>query len=167
MLEGRGADGSNGRRREVTDLYATVLEVVKRYHGAARITRVSYGAGMPVDRLRNFVERLLALGLLRTEEVERSAGLRYHTAGSRVPRHVLEDARLRRGAGAADQGDRRAPSVSRYHDRAGCPTQPYRGTERSTRTDQASIPPDRFATEENPWFSRYAATIMERVPPWQ
>ncbi len=58
------------RRREVTDLYATVLEVVKRYHGAARITRVSYGAGMPVDRLRTFLDRLLQLGLLRTEEVD-------------------------------------------------------------------------------------------------
>ncbi|MGP8077583.1 MAG: winged helix-turn-helix domain-containing protein [Thermoplasmata archaeon] len=70
MLEGRGPEPGNGRRREVTDLYATVLEVVKRYHGAARITRVSYGAGMPVDRLRNFVERLLALGLLRSEEID-------------------------------------------------------------------------------------------------
>jgi len=70
MAGGRGAEPGNGRRREVTDLYATVLEVVKRYHGAARITRVSYGAGMPVDRLRNFVERLLALGLLRSEEID-------------------------------------------------------------------------------------------------
>jgi predicted transcriptional regulator len=58
------------RRREVTDLYATVLEVVKRYHGSARITRVSYGAGMPVDRLRSFVGRLLALGLLRSDEID-------------------------------------------------------------------------------------------------
>ncbi|HYB62884.1 MAG TPA: winged helix-turn-helix domain-containing protein [Thermoplasmata archaeon] len=63
-------NGATGRRRELTDLYATVLEVVKRYHGAARVTRVSYGAGMPVDRLRAFLERLLALGLLRTEEVD-------------------------------------------------------------------------------------------------
>ncbi|HTP55873.1 MAG TPA: winged helix-turn-helix domain-containing protein [Thermoplasmata archaeon] len=70
MPVGRGAEPGNGRRREVTDLYATVLEVVKRYHGAARITRVSYGAGMPVDRLRNFVERLLALGLLEREEID-------------------------------------------------------------------------------------------------
>ena len=63
-------DGAPGgpRRREVSDLYATVLEVVKRYHGAARITRISYGAGMPVDRLRNFVDRLLLLGLLKSEE---------------------------------------------------------------------------------------------------
>jgi predicted transcriptional regulator len=68
---GAGAErGSPPRRREVTDLYATVLEVVKRYHGAARVTRVSYGAGMPVDRLRTFVERLLALGLLRSEEFD-------------------------------------------------------------------------------------------------
>lgn len=58
------------RRREVSDLYATVLEVVKRYHGTARITRISYGAGMPVDRLRNFVERLQSLGLLRSEELD-------------------------------------------------------------------------------------------------
>jgi predicted transcriptional regulator len=64
--DGRGAP----RRREVSDLYATVLEVVKRYHGEARITRVSYGAGMPVDRLRNFVDRLISLGLLRSQEIE-------------------------------------------------------------------------------------------------
>jgi predicted transcriptional regulator len=65
-------DGSSGapRRREVSDLYATVLEVVKRYHGAARITRISYGAGMPVDRLRNFVDRLQTLGLLKAEEFD-------------------------------------------------------------------------------------------------
>ena len=64
------ANGGSTRRRELTDLYATVLEVVKRYHGAARVTRISYGAGMPVDRLRRFLDRLLALGLLRSEEVD-------------------------------------------------------------------------------------------------
>ncbi|MGA7475762.1 MAG: winged helix-turn-helix domain-containing protein [Thermoplasmata archaeon] len=65
-------DGTPGspRRREVSDLYATVLEVVKHYHGAARITRISYGAGMPVDRLRNFVDRLQSLGLLKSEELD-------------------------------------------------------------------------------------------------
>lgn len=58
------------RRREGTDLYATILEVVKTYHGAARITRMSYGAGMPVDRLRPAVDRLLHLGLLGAREDE-------------------------------------------------------------------------------------------------
>ena len=70
MLEGGDGRANAPRRREVTDLYATVLEVVKRYHGAARVTRVSYGAGMPVDRLRTFFERLQALGLLRSEELD-------------------------------------------------------------------------------------------------
>ena len=63
-------NGPSARRREATDLYATVLEVVKRYHGGARVTRVSYGAGMPVDRLRTLIERLLTLGLLRSEELD-------------------------------------------------------------------------------------------------
>ncbi|MGA8664627.1 MAG: winged helix-turn-helix domain-containing protein [Thermoplasmata archaeon] len=70
MTPDRSGPNSGGRRREATDLYATVLEVVKRYHGGARITRVSYGAGMPVDRLRILMDRLLALGLLESEEVD-------------------------------------------------------------------------------------------------
>lgn len=63
----RNASGA-ARRREQSDLYATILEVVKRHDGRARITRVSYGAGMPVDRLRRAVDRLIQLGLLRAGE---------------------------------------------------------------------------------------------------
>ncbi|HXQ48351.1 MAG TPA: winged helix-turn-helix domain-containing protein [Thermoplasmata archaeon] len=70
MIAARSPGDGGARRREATDLYATVLEVVKRYHGAARITRVSYGAGMPVDRLRLVMDRLLALGLLQSEEID-------------------------------------------------------------------------------------------------
>ncbi len=70
MLEDQPDRPSPARRREITDLYATVLEVVKRYRGVARITRVSYGAGMPVDRLRIFLDRLLALGLLRSDDFD-------------------------------------------------------------------------------------------------
>ena len=55
-------------RRSPVDLYATILEVAKRYGGEGRITRISYGAGMPVNRLRRFVDRLVALGLLHAEE---------------------------------------------------------------------------------------------------
>jgi predicted transcriptional regulator len=70
MMPERAGRDPGSRRREATDLYATVLEVVKRYHGGARITRVSYGAGMPVDRLRLLMDRLLTLGLLESEEVD-------------------------------------------------------------------------------------------------
>ncbi len=60
----------SARRRESTELYASVLEVVKRHHGAARITRVSYGVGMPVDRLRVLIGHLLDLGLLKSAELD-------------------------------------------------------------------------------------------------
>jgi predicted transcriptional regulator len=70
-MERAGPSGPpSPRRREATDLYATVLEVVKRYHGSARVTRISYGAGMPVDRLKRFLDRLVVLGLLRSEELD-------------------------------------------------------------------------------------------------
>ncbi|MCI4372815.1 MAG: hypothetical protein L3K02_04135 [Thermoplasmata archaeon] len=70
MTPERSSGDAGARRREATDLYATVLEVVKRYHGSARITRVSYGAGMPVDRLRLLMDRLLSLGLLQSADVD-------------------------------------------------------------------------------------------------
>ena len=55
-------------RRERSDIFAEILEVVKRYHGRGRITRISYGAGMPVDRLRDALDQLDRLGLLRSLE---------------------------------------------------------------------------------------------------
>ena len=66
VVSSSGERGS--RRREQSDIFATILEVVKRHHGAARITRISYGAGMPVDRLRLAIERLVSLGLLAARE---------------------------------------------------------------------------------------------------
>jgi predicted transcriptional regulator len=69
-MRSSGEGSGPPRRREQTDLFATILEVVKRYHGAARITRVSYGAGMPVDRLRVSIDRLISLGLLRSGELD-------------------------------------------------------------------------------------------------
>ncbi len=59
-----GVGGSQRRRREPSDLYATILEVIKRYRGQGRVTRISYGAGMPVDRLRSSLDRLVRLGLV-------------------------------------------------------------------------------------------------------
>lgn len=52
-----------GKRRSKTDLYATVLEVIVRYPEGCRITRLSYGVGVPVDRLKTMVEALYSLGL--------------------------------------------------------------------------------------------------------
>lgn len=46
------------------ELYATVLEVVTRYPEGIGITRLSYGVGVPVDRLRVMVDALCSYGLM-------------------------------------------------------------------------------------------------------
>ncbi|MCI4345965.1 MAG: hypothetical protein L3K07_04355 [Thermoplasmata archaeon] len=62
-----------GRRRERTDLFAEILEVVHRSPGRARVTRVSYAVGMPVDRLKLLLEQLTAQGLLSVRTLPRGA----------------------------------------------------------------------------------------------
>jgi predicted transcriptional regulator len=51
-------------KRSRADLYATVLEVIRRYPEGGRITRISYGVGVPIDRLKTMVEALCAYGLV-------------------------------------------------------------------------------------------------------
>jgi len=43
----------------------SVLEVITHYPEGARITRLSYGVGVPVDRLKGMVEKLCEHGLAR------------------------------------------------------------------------------------------------------
>ncbi|MGI0077994.1 MAG: winged helix-turn-helix domain-containing protein [Nitrososphaerales archaeon] len=61
------ASGESGQRRNTVDIYADILEVVKRHGGHGRVTRISYGVGMPVDRLKKFLERLERYGLVVCE----------------------------------------------------------------------------------------------------
>ena len=61
-------------RRTTVDIYADVLEVVKRHGGHGRVTRISYGVGMPVDRLKRFLERLERFGLIRSDPSEEDGG---------------------------------------------------------------------------------------------
>jgi class 3 adenylate cyclase len=56
---------SSRTKRSKADIYATILEVVRRNPGGGRITRVAYGVGVPLDRLRVMIEDLTAFGLLR------------------------------------------------------------------------------------------------------
>lgn len=67
---GPGPDDGHRRRRDLTDLYASILEVIRRYAGGGRVTRISYGAGMPVDRLKSNLARLGELGLLRSRDAD-------------------------------------------------------------------------------------------------
>ena len=57
-------------KRSKTDLYASILDVVRRYPGGGRITKVSYGVGVPLDRLRVMFDDLIAYGLLKRAESE-------------------------------------------------------------------------------------------------
>jgi len=61
-------------KRTKVDLYATVLEVIRRYPEGGRITRISYGVGVPVDRLKVMVEALCGNGLVRKVAAEDEEG---------------------------------------------------------------------------------------------
>ncbi len=62
--------GRRHSKRSKTDLYAEVLEVITHYPEGVRITRLSYGVGVPVDRLKLLVEKLCSSGLARKSEDE-------------------------------------------------------------------------------------------------
>lgn len=54
-------------RRTRYDIYQDIMETVRR-RGATGITRISYGANLPVDRAKEAVEYLCDRGLLDQEE---------------------------------------------------------------------------------------------------
>jgi predicted transcriptional regulator len=55
--------GPLGPRRSPVELYAEILEVLRRRAGPCRVTRLSYAVGMPVDRTRRALAVLVRLGL--------------------------------------------------------------------------------------------------------
>ncbi len=54
-------------RRTRYDIYQDILETVRR-RGATGITRISYGANLPVDRAKDAVEFLMGRNLLEDDE---------------------------------------------------------------------------------------------------
>ncbi|MCW4049330.1 MAG: winged helix-turn-helix domain-containing protein [Candidatus Bathyarchaeota archaeon] len=54
-------------RRTRYDIYQDVLETVRR-KGATGITRISYGANLPVDRAKEVVQFLMKQKLVEMEE---------------------------------------------------------------------------------------------------
>ena len=55
---------SDERRRTKYDIYADIIEVIAR-KGICSLTRVSYGANMPVDRLKKTLNFLVSHGVVR------------------------------------------------------------------------------------------------------
>ena len=52
------------KKRARVDIYADILEVLKHRPEGALVTRVSYGAGLPLDRVKPMLETLANFGLL-------------------------------------------------------------------------------------------------------
>jgi predicted transcriptional regulator len=52
------------KKRSRVDIYADILEVLKRRPEGSLVTRISYGAGLPVDRVKPMLETLANYGLL-------------------------------------------------------------------------------------------------------
>jgi predicted transcriptional regulator len=64
-------------KRSKVELYATVLEVIKRYPEGSRITKMSYGVGVPIDRLKKILADLTSYGLVQTLSGEDDEGVFY------------------------------------------------------------------------------------------
>jgi predicted transcriptional regulator len=54
------------KKRSRTDIYADILEVLKRKPEGALVTRISYGAGLPLDRIKPMLQTLANFGLVST-----------------------------------------------------------------------------------------------------
>jgi len=64
-------------KRSRVELYATVLEVIKRYPEGSRITKMSYGVGVPIDRLKAILWDLTSYGLVQIITEEDDDGVFY------------------------------------------------------------------------------------------
>lgn len=71
---------SINKRRSRLDIYASILEVAQRFDEGVRITRLSYGVGMPVDRLRVFIKELERYGFMAEKTGENDEKLYSVTA---------------------------------------------------------------------------------------
>ncbi len=52
------------KKRSRVDIYADILELLKHRPEGALVTRISYGAGLPLDRVKPMLETLANFGLL-------------------------------------------------------------------------------------------------------
>lgn len=68
------------RRRTRYDIYMDTLNTIRR-KGVSAITRISYGANLPVDRAKDIIEFLLERDLVKEEEYGSSKGYRMTARG--------------------------------------------------------------------------------------
>jgi len=59
------------RRRTKYDIYADIIGIIAR-KGTCSLTRISYGANMPVDRTKKMLSFLVSHGFIREMKVNNS-----------------------------------------------------------------------------------------------
>ena len=57
------------KKRSRLDIYADILEFLKRHSEGCQVTRLSYGAGLPIDRLKLMLETLSRYDLIKIHVV--------------------------------------------------------------------------------------------------
>jgi len=67
-------------KRTKYEIYLDVLQTVRR-KGACPVTRISYGAGIPVDRTKKVLKLLVSRGLLTEENIGDKTLYRITTRG--------------------------------------------------------------------------------------
>ena len=60
------------KKRARIDIYADILEVLKRKAEGALVTRISYGAGLPLDRVKPMLATLAGYGLISVRNMGES-----------------------------------------------------------------------------------------------
>ncbi len=68
------------KRRTRYDIYMDTLETIRR-KGVSAITRISYGANLPVDRAKEVVSFLTRRGLVKEEDHDGTRGYRITARG--------------------------------------------------------------------------------------
>jgi predicted transcriptional regulator len=68
------------KKRTRYDIYMDTLETIRR-KGISTITRISYGANMPVDRAKDVVSFLSGRGLVEEEDYGSTSGFRMTARG--------------------------------------------------------------------------------------
>ncbi len=57
------------KKRSRLDIYADILEYLKRNTEGCQVTRLSYGAGLPIDRIKPMLENLSRYELINVRVV--------------------------------------------------------------------------------------------------
>jgi predicted transcriptional regulator len=57
------------KKRSRIDIYADILDFLKRRPEGAQVTRLSYGAGLPIDRIKPMLETLAGLEMITVNVV--------------------------------------------------------------------------------------------------